>query len=374
MIKKTVALTKINTSRTLHLDAHYQRLLKEIKQRLKKSQLRAAISVNHELIQFYWEIGKLIIERQEKTKWGEKLFDALADDLRRSFPHTEGFSKTNLKYMRLFAKHYPQGEFSQALPDQLTWTHHVVLIQMLEPKAIPIKQWYAEKTLENGWPYRELQTHIKASLYSRQSKTTKKTTNFKHKLPAATSRLAQEMIKDPYKFHFLTIGEDAHEKDVHNGLVGHIKQFLMELGQGFALYGTRYPIQVSGKRFEIDLLMYNTKLHCYVVCELKRGDFHPKDAGQLNFYLSAIDDQLKMAADGPTIGLLLCEKKDRVIAEYALRRVDSPMGIAEYELSKSLPKKLKSILPTTEEIETELNEFAKEISFTTKRKKNINTD
>lgn len=176
------------------------------------------------------------------------------------------------------------------------------------------------------------------------------------------------MIKDPYKFHFLTVGEDAYEKDIHNGLVSHVSQFLMELGQGFALYGTKYPIVVSGKRFEIDLLMYNTKLHSYVVCELKRGDFNPKDAGQLNFYLSAIDDQLKMAEDGPTIGLLLCEKKDRVIAEYALRRVDGPMGIAEYELSKSLPKRLESILPTTEEIEAELNEFAQESIYSQNKK------
>jgi predicted nuclease of restriction endonuclease-like (RecB) superfamily len=358
-------ITKTDSPPELQLDVQYQNLLNEIKSRLKKAQLRAAVTVNHELIQFYWEIGKLIIERQEKARWGDKLFDILATDLRRSFPNMEGFSKTNFKNMRLFAKHYPNSEFSQALPDQLTWTHHIVLIQMLDSEKIHIKQWYAVKTLENGWPYRELQAQIKADLYSRQSSQSLKTTNFKDKLPVPTSQLAQEMIKDPYKFHFLTVGEDAHEKDVHNGLVGHVKEFLMELGQGFALYGTKYPIQVSGKRFEIDLLMYNTKLHAYVVVELKRGDFHPKDAGQLNFYLSAIDDQLKTPGDGQTIGLLLCEKKDRVIAEYALRRVDSPMGISEYELSKSLPERLEAVLPTTDEIEAELNEFAKEIGSIT---------
>jgi predicted nuclease of restriction endonuclease-like (RecB) superfamily len=361
MAKKINDVVKTNNSPQLHLDAQYQDLLNDIKSRLRKSQLRAAVAVNHELIQFYWEVGKLIIEQQEKSKWGDKLFDVLANDLQRSFPNTEGFSKTNLKNMRLFAKHYPEGQFSQALPDQLTWTHHVVLNQMLEPDKIHIKQWYAEQTLENGWPYRKLQVQIKADLYSRQSSHKFKTTNFKDRLPSPTSQLAQEMIKDPYKFHFLTVGDDAHEKDVHNGLVGHVKEFLMELGQGFALYGTRYPIQVSGKRFEIDLLMYNTKLHCYVVCELKRGDFHPRDAGQLNFYLSAVDEQLKTPEDGQTIGLLLCEKKDRVIAEYALRRMDSPMGISEYELSKSLPERFEAILPTTDEIEAELSEFAKEI-------------
>lgn len=344
----------------LHLDVTYKKLLDEIKTRLKKAQLRAAISVNNELIQFYWEIGTLIIERQKDAKWGDKLFDVLANDLSHSFPGTKGFSKTNLKYMRLFASNYPNSEFSQALPDQLTWTHHVVLMQMLQPEEILIKRWYAEQTIANGWPYRELQRQIKSELYNRQSDKATKTTNFREKLPIEQSQLAHEILKDPYKFHFLTVGNDAHEKEIHLGLLTHVKQFLMELGHGFALYGTHYPIYVSGKRFEIDLLMYNTRLHAYVVVELKRGDFDPRDTGQLNFYLSAIDEQLKMPEDGQTIGLLLCEKKDRVIAEYALRRVDSPMGISEYELSKSLPKKLHNILPTTDEIEAELNDFSDE--------------
>jgi predicted nuclease of restriction endonuclease-like (RecB) superfamily len=353
--------TYLDAPHQLSLSTPYQNLLNEIKSRLKKSQLRAAIVVNQELIQFYWEVGTLIIERQQGAQWGEKLFNVLAEDLKRSFPNTEGFSKTNLKNMCLFAKHYPNREFGQALPDQLTWTHHVVLARMIESEKIYVKQWYANKTIENGWAYRELQTQIRANLYSRQSGTAIKTSNFEERLPSATSHLAQEMLKDPYKFHFLTVGQDAHEKDIHNGLVGHVKQFLMELGQGFALFGTQYPIQVSNKRFEIDLLMYNTKLHAYVVIEFKRGEFHPKDVGQLNFYLSTVDAQLKTPEDGQTIGLLLCEKKDRIIAEYALKRVDSPMGISEYELSKSLPKRLESILPTTEEIETELSEFTKEI-------------
>ncbi len=339
------------------LDADYQSLLDEIKGRLKKAQLKAAIVVNRELIKFYWDIGKLLIERQQKGKWGDKLFEVLSNDLRKVFPNTEGFSKTNLKYMRLFAKNYPNCEIGQALPDQLTWTHHIVLIQAFSPEETYIKQWYAQKTIENEWPYRELQAQIKSDLYSRQSKLEHKTTNFKDKLPSPQSHLAQEMIKDPYKFHFLSVGDAAHEKDIQDGLLIHIKEFLMELGQGFALYGTRYPIIVSGKRFEIDLLMYNTKLHMYVVVELKRGEFSPKDTGQLNFYLSAVDEQLKMSEDGPTIGLILCEKKDKIIAEYSLRRVSSPMGIAEYELSKSLSEKLQNILPTTEEIETELSAY-----------------
>lgn len=348
------------TSDKFRLDSDYKNLLNEIKSRLKVAQLRATISVNNELIQFYWEIGTLIIERQKNTKWGEKLYDTLAQDLGLSFPGTKGFSKTNLKYMRSFAAHYPHQEFSQALPDQLTWTHHIVLIQMFSPEELVKKQWYACQVSKNDWPYRELQKQIKSELYERQSNKAIKISNFKDKLPATQSQLAHEILKDPYKFHFLTLGDDAHEKEIHHGLLSHIKQFLMELGHGFALYGTHYPVHVSGKRFEIDLLMYNTRLHAYVVVELKRGDFDPRDAGQLNFYLSAIDEQLKMPEDNQTIGLLLCEKKDRVIAEYALRRVDSPIGVSEYELSKSLPRKLHNILPTTEEIEAELNELSSE--------------
>ena len=358
MANKHIDVKNSSSKKGLQSDSQYQTLLQEIKSRLKKAQLRAAIVVNHELIQFYWEVGNLIAERQATAKWGGKLFDTLSEDLRRSFPDTEGFSKTNLKNMHLFVKHYTQSEFSQALPDQLTWTHHVVLIQMLEPEEIHIKQWYAEKVVENGWAYRELQTQIKSMLYNRQADHRLKSTNFKETLPLETSSLAQEMIKDPYKFHFLSLGKEAHEKDIHHGLVYHIKEFLMELGQGFALYGTHYPIVISRKRYEIDLLMYNTKLHAYFVIEIKRGEFDPRDAGQLNFYLSAIDDQLKSPQDNQTIGLVLCEKKDHIVAEYALRRINSPMGISEYELSKALPQKFESILPTTEEIEAELNQYS----------------
>lgn len=363
IVKTSENLPQVN----LRLDERYQSLLSEIKSRLKKAQLRAIVVVNHEMIKFYWEVGKLIIERQETAKWGDKLYKVLSKDLIQNFPDTDGFSVTNLRNMRRFSEHYSHGEFAQALPAQLTWTHHVVLLQ-INPKNIHIKQWYANKTVEFGWSYRDLNFQIKEDLYSRQSELAIKTTNFKDRLPSATSQLAQEMLKDPYKFHFLTVGEDAHEKDIHIGLLEHVRQFLMELGQGFALYGSQYPIQISDKRFEIDLLFYNTKIHSYVVVELKRGDFRPRDVGQLNFYLSAVDAQLRTPVDGQTIGLVLCERKDRVIAEYALKGIDGPMGIAEYQLFKCLPKRLESILPTIEEIEAELGEFAKGISVSKPKK------
>jgi predicted nuclease of restriction endonuclease-like (RecB) superfamily len=348
-------MTSNNSNTALSLNESYKILLQEIKLKLQSSQLRANISVNIELINFYWEVGKLIIEQQKKAKWGDKLFEVLSEDLSTSFPDNKGFSKTNLKNMYMFASHYERFAISQALPDQLTWTHHIVLLQSINKEDFSKKQWYAGKVIENGWSYRQLKENIKSELYERQSNLSIKTTNFKEKLELPTSALAEEILKDPYKFHFLTIGEDAHEKEIHKGLLNHVKQFLMELGQGFALYGTNYPVIVSHRRFEIDLLMYNTKLHSYVVIEIKRGDFKPEHTGQLNFYLSAIDEQLKMPEDGPTIGILLCERKDRIIAEYALKRVESPIGISEYQLMKSLPANIQTILPTIEELEEELS-------------------
>lgn len=337
----------------LQINADYKTFLQDVKNKIKTARLQAALSVNQELIQFYWELGKMIIHKQKHSDWGEKLIEALAADLKRSFPDTQGFSRSNLHSMKKFAEAYDSPEVVQALPGQLPWTHNLVLLERLnDPKE---RLWYARQTVENGWSYRALMVQIKENLYQAQGKIELKTTNFSSKLPSLQSRLAEETIKDPYKFHFLTVGEDALEKEIHQGLLDHIKEFLMALGQGFALYGTHYPLQISKKRFEIDLLMYHVKLHAFVVCEIKRGEFHPRDAGQLNFYLSAVDKLLKTSQDNPSIGLLLCEKKDRIIAEYALRDVNKPMGISEYELSKALPAEIRRSLPTIAEIEAELN-------------------
>ena len=351
MVKKT----------SLNLTKDYKNFLQEIKGRIKSARLRAALAVNFEVIKFYWEIGQLIIEKQKMSNWGDKLIDALAIDLKQSFPDTQGFSRSNLHSMRKFAESYPTLAIVQALPGQLPWTHNLVLLERIKDPSVRL--WYAKEALENGWSYRMLMVQIKEQLYEAKGKKSVKTTNFHLQLPSPQSSMAEETIKDPYKFHFLAMGDDAHEKEVHSGLLGHVKQFLMALGQGFALYATHYPMQVSKKRFEIDLLMYHTKLHCYVVIELKRGEFHPRDTGQLNFYLTAVDELLKTPQDNPTIGLLLCEKKDRVIAEYALRDVNKPIGISEFELAKALPKEIRGNLPTIAEIEAELNtEFPKKVS------------
>lgn len=339
----------------LALNKSYISLLEEIKQTFQQSRLKAAIVVNRELLQFYWEVGNLIIQKQQQSSWGDKLYDNLSKDLIKSFPGTKGFSKTNLKNMKLFALNYRREQIGQAVPDQLSWTHHVVLLQSKNLDQIEIKQWYAIEAVKNGWSYRELKKNILDDLYSRQTNTNHKTTNFAIQLVNSNSQFAQELIKDPYKFHFLAMGDDAREKEIHQGLLKHVQEFLMELGAGFAFYGSNYPVKVSNKRYEIDLLMYNTKLHSYVVIELKKGEFKPEYIGQLNFYLTAIDEQLKLPEDNPSIGLLLCEHKDRIIAEYSLKGANAPISVSEYQINKSFTSKLPYVLPTIEELEEELS-------------------
>lgn len=343
------------------IDKEYKFFLNDIKGKIQSARIQAAFTVNQRLILLYWELGRMIIDKQQLSNWGDKLIEDLAKDLKRSFPDTKGFSRSNLHSMKKFAQTYETLEIVRALPGQLPWTHNLVLLERI--KDCNIRMWYAQKALENGWSYRTLMAKIKDDLYSAQGCKELKVNNFPLFLPSAQSHLVEETLKDPYKFHFLTIGQDAHEKEIHRGLLEHVKHFLMELGQGFALYSTHYPIIVSEKRFEIDLLMYHTKLHCYVVVELKRGEFQPRDAGQLNFYLSAVDETLKTAEDNPSIGLLLCEKKDRVVAEYALRDVNKPIGISEYELGKALPIEILCQLPTIEEIEAELNPHSHDLNL-----------
>lgn len=345
--------TKKVLSLSIHQQPEYKSLLAEIKQKLKASQLRAVIAVNQQLLQFYWEVGMLILEKQKSAKWGDKLLSALEKDLRASFPDTEGFSRTNLKYMRRFAEAYPDYKIGQAVPDQLTWSHHTVLLSHVsEPLA---RDWYMQETVKNGWGYRHLLVEIKNNLYDRQGKKPLKTSNYLSTLTAPQSTLAHEALKEPYKFQFLTVGNDAHEREVERGLIAHITQFMLELGQGFCFVGNQYPLTIGGREFRLDLLFYHLKLRSFVVIELKTGEFKPEYTGKLNFYLSAVDELLKQPQDNPSIGILLCEKKNKIFAEYALRDIKKPIGISEYHLSKILPKKLQNGFPTIEELEAELN-------------------
>jgi predicted nuclease of restriction endonuclease-like (RecB) superfamily len=329
----------------------YRAFLEALKTRIRSSQIKAAVAVNKELIHLYWEIGTEVLKKQQMDGWGAKTIEKLAKDLKSALPGMKGFSLTNIKYMVQFATAYPNFLISQQAVGQIPWGHNVLLIQKI--KAEEERQWYVAKTLEHGWSRDTLLHWLGKDLYNRQGKAI---TNFAHTLPAPQSDLAHQTLKDPYCFDFLTLTEKFLEAELEDGLVAHIQKFLLELGHGFAFLGSQYPIVVSGDQYYIDLLFYHIKLRCFVVIELKARAFKPEDAGQLNFYLSAVDDLLRQPGDNPTIGLLLCKMKDKVKAEYAFRHINRPMGVAEYEvmLTEALPEELKSDLPTIQEIESEL--------------------
>jgi len=333
------------------LGESYQSLLKDIKEKVKSSQIKAALAVNQELIKLYWEIGSSVLKKQQEEGWGAKTIEKLAKDLKSAFPEMKGFSLTNIKYMVQFAKEYPNFKISQQLVGQIPWGHNIILLQRLRTKQERI--WYAEKTIENGWSRSALLHWIESGLHERQGAAI---TNFKNTLPAIQSDLANQTIKDPYCFDFLTLREKFDEVELENGLLDHIQRFLTELGAGFAFVGRQVQLTVGGQEFYVDLLFYHLKLRSFVVVELKTTEFKPDYAGKLNFYLTAVDETLKQSEDQPTIGLLLCKTKNKVVAEYALRDINKPIGISEYEakIVESLPDNLKRLLPTIEELEQEL--------------------
>jgi predicted nuclease of restriction endonuclease-like (RecB) superfamily len=304
---------------------------------------RAALAVNAELIGLYARIGRDILDRQQRLGWGAKVIDRLARDLKAAFPDMRGFSSRNLKYMAYFAEHCPDGRFGQQAAAQLPWFHVVTLLTKLdEPQA---RAWYAEQAAQQGWSRATLEVNIRNRLQQRQGAAV---TNFEARLPSPHSALAQETLKDPYLFDFLGLGDDAHEREIETGLVRHITQFLLELGAGFAFVGRQYRLEVDGDEFFIDLLFYHTRLKCHVVVELKATAFKPEHAGQLNFYLAAVDAQVKAPDDKPTIGLLLCKQQKRLVAEYALSGIEKPIGVAEYQLLRDLPETLGRELPSIE--------------------------
>lgn len=331
------------------IPSDYSAWLTNLKTRISSAQQRAALAVNQELVRLYHHIGSEILERQTRQGWGSKVIDHLASDLRESFPEMKGFSSSNLKYMRFFAQQCPSGLIGQQPADQLPWFHLVTLLTKVSVEAE--REWYAAQTITQGWSRLTLDMHIKNRLHLRQATAV---TNFERQLPSPHAQFAVEALKDPYLFDFLGLGDEAHERDIENALIRHITRFLLELGAGFAFVGRQFRLEVAGDEFFIDLLFYHTRLKCYVVVELKGVDFKPEHTGQLNFYLSAVDAQIKHPDDKPTIGLLLCKKQNRLVAEYALSGINKPIGVAEYQLVQSLPKRLQTSLPTIEEIETEL--------------------
>lgn len=352
----------------IKLNKDYINWLNEVKSKIRTAQIKTALAANRELILFYWELGCDIFEKQKNAKWGAKLLEQLSADLKAEFPNIQGLSKTNLKYCSRFYQFYSIGQqavdqlknaeiqqietpekLSQQLVDQIPWGHNIQIFT--KAKNIEEAQFYIQQTIENGWSRDVLALQLKSGLYSRQGNAI---TNFKQTLPAPQSDLAQQTIKDPYSFDFLTMTKPYNERDVEQQLVEHISKFLLELGKGFAFVGRQYHLEVDESDYYIDLLFYHTKLKCYVVIELKNTKFIPEYAGKLNFYLSAVDSLIKADDDKPTIGILLCRDKKKIETEFALRDISKPMGVSEFTLTEALPDNLKGDLPTVEELESEL--------------------
>lgn len=327
----------------------YADWLTELKSRIHNAQQRAALAVNRELVLLYWQIGRDILARQAQQGWGAKVIERLAQDLRTAFPDMKGFSRANLMYMRAFADAWPEGAIVQQAVGQLPWGHNLILLTKLKEQEQRLA--YAERAISYGWSRTMLEIHIETRLLEREGKAV---TNFSERLPAPGTDLARQSLKDPYLFDFLGLGKEAGEREIEKALVQHITQFLLELGAGFAFVGRQVVLDVGGEEFFIDLLFYHLKLRCYVVIELKADKFQPEHLGQLSFYLTAVDMQVKAEHDNPTIGLLLCKSKNKVVAEYALRDKTQPIGVAEYQLIESLPAELQTSLPSIEQIEQAL--------------------
>lgn len=335
----------------LALPPEYGPFLEELKERIRAAQLRAAVSVNQELVLLYWSIGKRILATQEALGWGAQVVGKLSTDLSRAFPGMKGFSPRNLKYMRAFADAWPEEEIVQQVVARIPWGHNLRLIEAVDDRQVRL--WYAGQVILNGWSRNVLALQIQSRLHERHGTAL---TNFAATLPAPQSDLAANLLKDPYNFDFLSLGQEAQEREIETALLEHLRRFLLELGVGFAFLGNQYRLEVAGEEFVLDLLFYHVRLHCYVVIELKVGPFRPEYAGKLNFYLSAVDDLLRTEGDAPTLGLLLCQEKNRVLAEYALRDMSKPMGVSSYELTASLPREIQTALPTIEELEQELSD------------------
>jgi len=352
-------------------------LLTEVKQRIQLAQTQAVLAVNSELVRLYWDIGGIIDARQKLEGWGAAVIPRLARELKNEMPELKGFSERNIGRMIAFYREYPDppaflpqaaakisspakvpqpaAKSGTALLWAIPWFHHIVLMEKV--KDIPTRYWYMEQTLANGWSRNILAMQIEAKAHARHGKAL---SNFALTLPEHQSDLVQQTLKDPYIFDFLTLTEPFHERELETELVRHLEKFLLELGQGFAFVGRQYKLDVGDEEFYIDLLFYHLRLRAFVVIELKKGKFRPEYAGKLNFYCNVVNDHLKHPADQPTIGLILCQERSRLLAEYSFAGIDKPIGISTYELTRALPKELRSALPTVEEIEAELAEVVKQ--------------
>lgn len=370
--------------RAAGLPEHFPQLLNEVKDRIQQAQTRAVLAVNSELVRLYWDIGRLIDARQQREGWGAGVIPRLASALRNEVPEVKGFSERNIKRMLAFYRAYgdqaailrqPLGQLESRekvpqaaaqleqrrkvpqpaaqLPDSLLWSvpwfHHILLIEKV--KDVDARAWYMQQTLANGWSRNVLLTMIQSQAHCRQGQSL---SNFERLLPSPQSDLARQLLKDPYVFDFLTLEEPLRERELETNLLEHLERFLLELGQGFAFVGRQVHLEVGESDFYIDLLFYHLKLRAFVVIDLKTGQFKPEYAGKMNFYLGVVDDRLRHSSDAASIGLILCQDRNQIVVEYALRGLNKPIGVSEYELTRALPASLKSSLPAVEEIEAEL--------------------
>jgi predicted nuclease of restriction endonuclease-like (RecB) superfamily len=328
---------------------NYDECLSNLKERIRRAQTRAALAVNQELILLYWQIGGEILSKEREQGWGTRVVERLARDLKREFPDIKGFSARNIRYMKALAEAYPDEAILQRCVARLPWRHNIALLEKL--KSDQERHWYAQQAIENGWSRDILVLQIESQLHLRMGGAI---TNFEQVLPKPQSDLANSLLKDPYHLGFLTLSKDAQERDLENALVMHIRDFLLELGVGFAFVGSQFPIDVDGREYRIDMLFYHLRLRCYVVVELKIGDFQPSFGSQVNFYISAVDDLIRHADDQPTIGLILCTSKSKTIVEYALRNINTPIGVATHRFNQEI----EANLPSVEQLEMELESIA----------------
>ena len=358
---------------------NYSSVLTDLKEKIKVARIHAITTVNYELLRLYWEIGATILQIQKEHEWGAKIIDNLAVDLKIEFPDFKGLSPRNLRYMRMFAETYmdvpilqpavakleqienQSSAFWQPLVAKIPWSHHIVILS--KAKTQEQRAFYIQETVKNGWSKNVLLLNIASNLYERQGKTLN---NFFNTLPAIDSDLVNETFKNPYTFDFLSFTSEVKERDIEKALVKHLKSFLLELGRGFAFINNQYNLKIDGDDFFLDLLFYNYHLHCFVVFELKVGDFRPEYAGKLNFYINALDAQLKGPGDKPTIGVLLCKTPHETVVKYALQNIDAPMGVAEYELKEAL---LKTEMPSRDELEAEIDREYEELKSPIDKKK-----
>ncbi len=350
----------------------YKHWLTELKTKFQQAQIKAAVKVNSTLLEFYWELGSDIVEKQKASTWGSGFLKQLSADLMADFPDVKGFSKRNLERIRRWVLFYIDenliatqpvsqskiGQQAVAILDkapphselfQIPWGQNIVIVQKC--KSVEEAFFYVDHTIKYGWSRSVLALQIESDLYSREGKAV---TNFKEQLPDIDSDLAQQVLKDPYNFEFLTLTKGFREQELEKGLLEHTEKFLLELGAGFAFVGRQYKLEVAEKEFFLDLLFYHLELRCFVVIDLKVGEFKPEYAGKMNFYCNVVNDLLRKEGDVPTIGMILCQEKDKIFVEYALKSVNTPIGVSEYEITESLPENLKSALPSIEQIEAEL--------------------